>query len=60
MTAIWLVVRVPVLSEQITVVQPSVSTDGKLHARGALGLQSSVQGSPLGCEAVYAAAVGER
>lgn len=29
---IWLVVRVPVLSEQMTVVQPSVSTDGSfLH-----------------------------
>ena len=28
---IWLVVRVPVLSEQITVVQPRVSTDGRLH-----------------------------
>jgi hypothetical protein len=27
-TLIWLVVRVPVLSEQMTVVQPSVSTDG--------------------------------
>ena len=32
MTDIWLVVRVPVLSEQMTVVQPSVSTDGSfLH-----------------------------
>ena len=30
-TLIWLVVSVPVLSEQITVVQPNVSTDGKLH-----------------------------
>ena len=30
-TLIWLVVSVPVLSEQITVVQPSVSTDGRLH-----------------------------
>ena len=30
-TLIWLVVRVPVLSEQITVVQPRVSTEGKLH-----------------------------
>jgi hypothetical protein len=29
-TDIWLVVRVPVLSEQITVVQPKVSTEGKL------------------------------
>ena len=28
---IWLVVNVPVLSEQMTVVHPSVSTDGKLH-----------------------------
>lgn len=27
-TDIWLVVRVPVLSEQMTEVQPSVSTDG--------------------------------
>lgn len=27
-TLIWLVVSVPVLSEQMTVVQPSVSTDG--------------------------------
>jgi hypothetical protein len=27
-TLIWLVVRVPVLSLQITVVQPSVSTEG--------------------------------
>lgn len=27
-TDIWLVVSVPVLSEQMTVVQPSVSTDG--------------------------------
>lgn len=33
MTDIWLVVRVPVLSEQMTVVQPSVSTDGSfLHS----------------------------
>ena len=32
MTDIWLVVRVPVLSEQMTVVQPSVSTEGSfLH-----------------------------
>ena len=31
-TLIWLVVSVPVLSEQITVVQPSVSTDGRLHS----------------------------
>ena len=37
---IWLVVSVPVLSEQMTVVQPSVSTDGsflhgsKLHETG--------------------------
>lgn len=30
-TDIWLVVSVPVLSEQITEVQPSVSTDGKLR-----------------------------
>jgi len=30
-TAIWLVVRVPVLSEQMTVVQPSVSTEGSLR-----------------------------
>ena len=30
-TAIWLVVRVPVLSLQITVVQPRVSTDGRLR-----------------------------
>ena len=30
-TDIWLVVRVPVLSEQMTEVQPSVSTDGKLR-----------------------------
>ena len=30
-TDIWFVVRVPVLSEQITDVQPSVSTDGKLR-----------------------------
>lgn len=31
-TDIWLVVSVPVLSEQMTVVQPSVSTDGSfLH-----------------------------
>lgn len=30
-TDIWLVVRVPVLSEQITEVQPSVSTDGRLR-----------------------------
>lgn len=29
-THIWLVVRVPVLSEQITEVQPRVSTDGRL------------------------------
>lgn len=29
-TDIWLVVRVPVLSEQITEVQPKVSTDGRL------------------------------
>lgn len=28
-TDIWLVVRVPVLSEQMTEVQPSVSTDGR-------------------------------
>lgn len=32
-TLIWLVVSVPVLSEQITVVQPSVSTDGRLQQR---------------------------
>ena len=31
-TLIWLVVSVPVLSEQITVVQPSVSTDGRLQS----------------------------
>lgn len=30
-TDIWLVVRVPVLSEQMTEVQPRVSTDGKLR-----------------------------
>ncbi|KAF3841268.1 hypothetical protein F7725_007130 [Dissostichus mawsoni] len=30
-TDIWLVVRVPVLSEQITEVQPRVSTDGRLR-----------------------------
>lgn len=30
-TDIWLVVRVPVLSEQMTDVQPRVSTDGKLR-----------------------------
>lgn len=30
-TDIWLVVSVPVLSEQITEVQPSVSTDGRLR-----------------------------
>jgi len=30
-TDIWLVVSVPVLSEQITEVQPRVSTDGKLR-----------------------------
>ena len=30
-TDIWLVVRVPVLSEQMTEVQPSVSTEGKLR-----------------------------
>lgn len=29
-THIWLVVRVPVLSEQMTEVQPRVSTEGKL------------------------------
>lgn len=29
-TDIWFVVRVPVLSEQMTEVQPSVSTEGKL------------------------------
>lgn len=31
-TLIWLVVSVPVLSEQITVVQPSVSTEGRLRS----------------------------
>ena len=31
-TAIWLVVSVPVLSLQMTVVQPSVSTEGRLQA----------------------------
>lgn len=30
-TDIWLVVSVPVLSEQITEVQPSVSTEGRLR-----------------------------
>lgn len=30
-TDIWLVVKVPVLSEQITDVQPSVSTEGRLR-----------------------------
>jgi len=30
-TVIWLVVRVPVLSEQMTVQQPSVSTEGSLR-----------------------------
>ncbi|TNN64749.1 hypothetical protein EYF80_025055 [Liparis tanakae] len=30
-TDIWLVVRVPVLSEQMTEVQPSVSTEGRLR-----------------------------
>eukprot|EP00967_Tisochrysis_lutea_P014984 scaffold16864_cov27-Tisochrysis_lutea.AAC.4 len=29
LTAIWLVVRVPVLSEQMTAVVPSVSTEGR-------------------------------
>ena len=29
-TDIWLVVRVPVLSEQMTEVQPRVSTEGRL------------------------------
>lgn len=29
LTDIWLVVKVPVLSEQMTDVQPKVSTDGK-------------------------------
>jgi hypothetical protein len=40
-TDIWLVVRVPVLSLQMTVVHPSVSTDGsflnvhtRVHSRG--------------------------
>jgi len=34
MTDIWFVVSVPVLSEQMTVVQPRVSTDGSfLHMR---------------------------
>ena len=32
-TLIWLVVSVPVLSEQMTVVHPRVSTEGKLRAR---------------------------
>ena len=36
MTDIWLVVRVPVLSEQMTVVQPSVSTDGSFLHTAAL------------------------
>lgn len=31
-TLIWFVVSVPVLSEQMTVVQPRVSTEGRLHA----------------------------
>lgn len=31
-TLIWLVVSVPVLSLQMTVVQPSVSTEGRLRA----------------------------
>ena len=30
-TDIWLVVRVPVLSEQMTEVQPKVSTEGRLR-----------------------------
>ena len=30
-TDIWLVVRVPVLSEQMTEVQPNVSTEGRLR-----------------------------
>lgn len=30
-TDIWFVVSVPVLSEQMTEVQPSVSTEGKLR-----------------------------
>ena len=30
-TVIWLVVSVPVLSEQMTVQQPSVSTEGSLR-----------------------------
>ena len=30
-TVIWLVVSVPVLSEQMTVVQPRVSTEGSLR-----------------------------
>jgi hypothetical protein len=40
-TDIWLVVSVPVLSEQMTVVQPSVSTDGSF-------LQSLMKGTGTG------------
>ena len=43
MTAIWLVVSVPVLSEQMTVVQPSVSTEGRLRRLARLTGQ---EGSP--------------
>lgn len=37
---IWFVVRVPVLSEQITVVQPRVSTDGSFLQSACTGLMA--------------------
>jgi hypothetical protein len=46
-TDIWLVVSVPVLSEQITVVQPSVSTDGKLAPQAMQVSPISQQGPVL-------------
>ena len=45
-TLIWLVVRVPVLSEQMTVVQPRVSTEGSFRTialRFAIFLQPGQQ-----------------
>ena len=42
-TDIWLVVNVPVLSEQMTVVQPSVSTDGSFLRHAAQSLLCVLQ-----------------
>ena len=49
-TDIWLVVRVPVLSEQMTVVQPRVSTEGSFLQHTMQWITRFVAASMLACE----------